>query len=201
MSDRSSGGELPYACMPRARVSHDSFSLQAVQPGDIEAIRRWRNAQLDVLRQSAPISPEQQVRYFEERIWPAKSEPRPDTILVAFREGSRLVGYGGLVYVSWEHRRAEVSFLLDDRLAARPDEYSRLFGRYLRLLKEMAFEDLGLERLFTETYAFRNAHMAVLESEGFRPEGNMRGHVVVDGVRVDSLLHGCLRSDEGAVKP
>ena len=185
--------DTPYSCMPRARVAHGAHALEAVQPGDIESIRQWRNAQLDVLRQSAAISAEQQAEYFARRIWPGKADPRPDTILLAFREGARLVGYGGLVHVSWEHRRAEVSFLLEPALAADAARYSELFSRFLRLLKDIAFNDLGIERLFTETYAFRGAHMAVLESEGFLPEGNMRGHVIVDGVRVDSLLHGCLR--------
>lgn len=181
--------------MPRARVAQGEFSLDAVQPGDIESIRQWRNAQLDILRQSAPISPAQQVDYFARCIWPTMAQAHPDNILLAYRRNGELVGYGGFVHVAWQHRRAEVSFLLDPRLAGAPESYSGLFSRFLRLLKEIAFEDLGIERLFTETYAFRAAHMAVLEGEGFLREGRLRGHVLVDGARVDSIMHGCLRGD------
>jgi RimJ/RimL family protein N-acetyltransferase len=186
--------------MPRNRVSDGEFSLEAVQPGDIEPIRRWRNSQLDILRQSAPISPAQQQEYFERNIWPTMSEAHPRNILLAFRRNGDLVGYGGLVHIAWEHLRAEVSFLVETRLAQAPDSYAMLFSRFLRLLKEIAFEDLGLGRVFAETYAFRAAHIAVLESEGFRREGNLRGHVIVDGARVDSMLHGCLRDDVPEVR-
>ena len=184
--------------MPRARVAQGDFSLDAVQPADIESIRQWRNAQIDILRQSAPISMAQQVEYYASCIWPTMAEAHPGNILLAYRRKGELIGYGGLVHVAWQHRRAEVSFLLEPRLANVPESYAEHFSRFLRLLKEVAFDDLGIERLFTETYAFRAAHMAVLEGEGFRREGELRGHVIVDGVHVDSILHGCLRSEQAA---
>lgn len=185
-----------YACLPHPRVEQNGFSVETVQPGHIQSIRAWRNAQLDILRQAAPISPEQQETYFAAQIWPALAAPQPANILLSFHEGERLIGYGGLVHIAWEHRRAEVSFLLDPQAATPVEAYARRFTAFLGLMKKLAFDELGFERLFTETYAGRTDHIAVLEAVGFRREGVLRRHIRIDGRGVDSLMHGCLKNDE-----
>lgn len=185
-----------YACLPHPRVEQGGFWVETVQPGHIQAIRAWRNAQLDILRQAAPITPEQQEAYFASQIWPALGAPRPANILLSFHEGEQLIGYGGLVHIAWEHLRAEVSFLLDPQAATPAEAYARRFTAFLGLMKKLAFDQLSFERLFTETYALRTDHIAVLEAVGFRREGVLRRHVRINGRSVDSLMHGCLKIDE-----
>lgn len=183
-----------YACLRHPRCVRGPYWVETVQPGDIEAIRQWRNAQLDVLRQPAPISPAEQEAYFATQIWPTLGLARPANILLSFHERDRLIGYGGLVHIAWEHARAEISFLLDPEGPA--DAYAGRFTTFLALMKTLAFDELGMERLFTETYALRSEHIGVLEAAGFRREGVLRGHVRIGGRAVDSLIHGCLKSDE-----
>jgi RimJ/RimL family protein N-acetyltransferase len=185
-----------YACLTKQSFEDGDRSVRPVQPEDIESIRRWRNAQIDVLRQPRPIAPDEQERYYAEHIWPAMAEARPSNLLLGYLEKGRLIGYGGLVHIAWEHRRAEVSFLLDPARTRRDDEYRADFQRFLRLLKEVAFSVLRFNRLFTETYSTREHHIAVLEATNFRREGTLREHALVAGIAVDSLIHGCLRSDE-----
>ena len=107
-----------------------------------------------------------------------------------------MIGYGGLVHIAWEHRRAEISFLLDPARVAAPGSYAVDYANFLSLIKEIAFECLGLHRLFTETYATRTHHISVLEDSEFRHEGVLRDHVIIEGRPVDSLLHGCLKSHD-----
>src|SRR5215469_14657050 len=102
-----------YLCMPRSRLERSGYAVEAVQPDHIEPIRCWRNAQIDVLRQAAPITPEQQIAYYAREIWPAMEQPRPSNVLVSYFFEGALIGYGGLVHIAWHHLRAEVSFLLD----------------------------------------------------------------------------------------
>lgn len=187
---------LVYACLPHPRVEQGGYWLETVQPGHIQAIRAWRNAQLDILRQPAPISAEEQEAYFAAQIWPSLDAAQPATLLLSFHEGERLIGYGGLVHIAWEHKRAEVSFLLDPQAAVPVEAYARHFAAFLGLMKVLAFGELGFERLFTETYASRTDHIAVLEAAGFRREGVLRRHVQIGGRGVDSLMHGCLKDDE-----
>lgn len=167
-------------------------AITGLQPVHTEAIRQWRNAQMDVLRQREPISPEQQRRYFDTEVWPTLRMPHPPQLLLSFSHAGRPIGYGGLVHIAWPHRRAEVSFLLDPARTADPAAYAADFGAFLTLLKQLAFGPLGLQRLWTETYATRGHHIGVLEANGFAFEGRLRRHVILDGQPVDSLLHGCL---------
>lgn len=188
-------GAGPYRAMPRTRIAAGDIALRAVEPGDIEAIRRWRNAQMDVLRQTAPITPEGQARYFAVHVWPEKPKPQPAQILLAIERSGDLVGYGGLVHISWPNLRAEVSFLLTPAVERDAEFRGIVFGAFLGLLQELAFADLGLYRLFTETFAHRAGHIETLEAAGFRREGCLRAHVFVDGAPTDALVHGRLATD------
>lgn len=172
------------------------MSLSAVQPEHIESIRVWRNAQMDVLRQSAVITPEAQQTYFETVIWPDYESAQPKQLLVSIFRDHRHIGYGGLVHISWPDLRGEVSFLLNPDLTSDASTYDSIFSGYLELIKILAFNDLGLKRLYTETYAHRTAHIGILERSGFHSEGRLRGHVRIDGLPVDSLIHGLTTYDE-----
>lgn len=186
--------------MPRQRVELGGLSVEALQPRHIEAVRQWRNAQIAVLRQSTIIEPEQQEAYYAEHIWPDMPLQHPRNILLAYSEQDRFIGYGGLVHIAWEHRRAEISFLLDTALAGTPRDHAYHFPQFLKLMKVLAFDDLCLERLCTETYAVRGHYIAALDGAGFHREGVMRQHVRIDGRPVDAVLHGCLRSEHRAQK-
>ncbi len=186
-----SDGAGSYAVMPRAHFTGGDLQFRAIEPEDIEPVRQWRNAQMDVLRQTAPISPEGQKSYFSTRVWPEKSKNEPAQILLAIERRGELIGYCGFVHISWPNRRAELSFLLVPDLQRDLKLSSRYFEEFLKLAKTIAFDDLGLARLTTETFATRDGVIASLERCGFRREGRLVHHVVVDGRRVDSLVHGC----------
>lgn len=180
-----------YHCLAVSDIRQGERSLVPLRQEDILPIMHWRNAQLDVLRQKAPITPENQQRYYDDVIVPGFSQPQPGQILFSYLLNGTAIGYGGLVHLAWEDKRAEVSFLLNpERLA--PETYREDFGCYLNLLKEAAFSRLGFARLFTETYDIRPQHIAILEANGFDLEGRLRGHVWINGRPVDSLMHGCL---------
>ena len=107
---------------------------------DIEPLRRFRNAQIDVLRQAEPISEGAQERWFDEVVVPAHRDPRPPMILVSILDADgSFVGYGGLTNLDWEARRAEVSFLVDPARAADPDVYGRDMSAFLGFLADWAF--------------------------------------------------------------
>jgi len=145
------GSAAGYICLPNATLNCGGFSVRSVRPADIENIRVWRNAQLDVLRQNREITPQQQEAYYAEHVWPAMQLRRPRNILLSYMKDEELVGYGGLVHIAWEHLRAEVSFLVDPAVAADPEQYRNCFTMFLKLIKILAFRDLRFARLCTET--------------------------------------------------
>jgi RimJ/RimL family protein N-acetyltransferase len=182
-----------YAVWPGGEAAAGRLVLRAIRREDLEPIRGWRNAQLEVLRQAAPLSPDDQQRYWDTVLSPEFERPQPRQILVAATQAGALVAYGGLVHIDWPSARAEVSFLAPAETAADLPRYSALFADFLAALQRLAFDQLGLHRLFTETYDLRPHHVAVLEAAGFAPEGRMVDHVRIGGRFVDSLLHGCVK--------
>lgn len=185
-----------YQRLPSLDTSIESYSLRCIQDADIEPIRQWRNAQMEVLRQPAPISPGEQERYFARAIWPQMDSARPGTILVTVLHNDRVIGYGGLVHCTWEHRRAEISVLFKPEIAADPAAYRAALLAFLAMIRDVGFARLGHNRLTLETYDIRPFHIGVLEEAGFKLEGRLREHVVIGGKAVDSLIHAALASDQ-----
>ena len=191
---------MSYHCLSRDTYRKGDHALTVWREGDIESVRRWRNDQIDVLRQKAPLSEAQQVAYYRDRIVPTFAQAEPPQILFSYLEREQLVGYGGLVHIDWEVRRGEVSFLMETRRASDAKRYVDDFRAFLELLAAIAFGELRFTRLTTETFDIRPVHVQALESFGFRAEGRLRAHVLVRGRPVDSLVHGLLR-DEWRSRP
>ena len=184
-----------YKIMNNFEFSFNNLSAYAVQPSDIEEIRKWRNSQIDILRQSNFISKEKQIKYFEENIWGEFDKDCPKTILLSIYHERNFVAYGGLVNISWEDKRAEVSFVAATEIASNEKKYLNLFSKYLSLIQFLGFSELNFNRLFTETYDIRSKHIHTLEQSGFNKEGTMKSHVFINGVFKNSLIHGVLRDD------
>jgi RimJ/RimL family protein N-acetyltransferase len=185
-----------YRPLPQAEYSHDAYRLVPIRYEDREAIREWRNAQLEVLRQAEPLSAAQQEAYFQRVVLPLFEQEKPSQLLFSLLQNDELIAYGGLVHISWPDSRAEVSFLVDPTRAAHAETYRNDFLAHLRLLGQVAFEGLKLNRLFTETYDIRPAHIAILEEAGFALEGRLRQHIqLAPGTFTDSLMHGQLAAD------
>jgi RimJ/RimL family protein N-acetyltransferase len=169
------------------------YSVRNILPEDIQHIRIWRNEQIKVLRQKHVITEEMQQAYFEKHVFPEYEKEFPDKILVSLLYDGKLIGYGGLVYISWEDQRAEVSFLVETSRTTDDKLYGQDFLNYLRLIKQLAFDQKGFNRLFTETYAFRTFHISILEEAGFRQEGVLKENIYFENEFHDSIMHGFLK--------
>jgi RimJ/RimL family protein N-acetyltransferase len=179
---------------PFTQWQHGEYSLEAYRVQDLETIRIWRNTQMDILRQSAVLSPEDQARYWTSVIEPSFEQDTPRIVLLSFLKEGQLIGYGGLTNTDWQVKRTELSFLAATERTAEiaPDVYAADFAAYLTLVKYIVFQRLGFHRLFTETYDIRPLHIQCLEAAGMRLEGRMKDHAWANGQYVDSLLHGLL---------
>ena len=173
-----------------ATSADNRYQLRPIHWNDRDAIREWRNAQIDVLRQQNPLSANEQDNYFSNLVLPQLTQEQPEQILFAFLEDSQLVGYGGFVHIVWSDRRAEVSFLTDiDR--SEQHIFSQDWSEYLNLLVKLARE-IGFHKLTTETYSIRRELIEILEDFGFTQEGIFRDHHLINGEPVDSFTHAYL---------
>lgn len=185
-----------YACLNKQRLQNGDYAILPVQPEHIEPIRLWRNAQMNILRQSEPILERQQISYYANNIWPSMKEPMPANILMSYLFRDELIGYGGLVHIAWHDLCAEISFLLSPDRAINSAIYSADFQCFLGLIKHLAFDYLCFQRLYTETYEIRSLHIKILENSGFMREGVLRQHVRIGGNPINSIIHGCLKKCE-----
>lgn len=173
----------------------ENQDFRRISPDDLSRLLEWRNAQQAVLRQQVPLSAEHQSRWWADTVAPAYGSGRPELVLLALDRGSGITSYGGLTNIDWVNLRAEVSFLAETALAGDETRYARELRESLAVYARLAFGLLGLRRLFTETWSFRDRHIQHLEDFGFRPEGLLRQHVIKDGRPTDAILHGLLADD------
>ncbi len=185
---------MRYKCLAEDVYCCKDYCLLPLRAEDLLLIKEWRNAQMDYLRQKYPLSDDDQHRYYQEVVSHSFAADRPGLMLFSFLHGESCIGYGGLTNLSWDDARAEVSFLVNPERAAGHEQYYRDFHAFFSLLKIIAFRELQLNRLFTETYDLRPRHVAILEESGFRVEGRLKQHVFINNRYVDSLLHGLLRN-------
>jgi len=189
-------GQGPYKVMTKSELKLSNFyTVRAVQPEEIEKIRKMRNSQIDVLRQSKIINFQNQINYFKENIWPDKKLKKPKNILLSIFFNDSFIGYGGLVHINWVDLIAEISFLLDPSIQKKNSTFIYIFEKWLDLVKRFAFDDLGLKKLTTETYSMRKSHISVLEKSNFQCEGILKDHIIIRGKKMDSVLHSYSLTD------
>jgi len=185
-----------YKCLPKRIYQNGDYVLEAVQPEHIEKIREWRNGQMDILRQAKLISKEEQIIYYKNHVWPEMDKNQPDKILLSIFEDQKLIGYGGLTNISWDNLRGEISFLLDTDIANTKKDYGELLPIFLMLMKQIAFNELKLFRIYGELFDLRPKYEKTFENSGFKLEGVLKEHNVIKGKPVNSKIYGILKKVE-----
>ena len=72
---------MHYRCLPRPVVENEAMRLQTIRPEHIECIGRWSRAQMDVLRQDAPLARRGQLACFDDPVWPPTALVEPSDLL------------------------------------------------------------------------------------------------------------------------
>jgi hypothetical protein len=189
------GLKMGYQCLNKDKFTLSKYSLVTLRREDMPLIKEWRNSQIDVLRQDRILTDEDQINYYNNYVEPGFSQKEPTQILFSFLYENKAIGYGGLTNISRSSYRAKISFLLDPEFVKNDLLYEEYFSAFLTIIKNIAFDCMKLNRIFTETFDIRPLHISILEKNGFIFEGRMKQHVHINGHFVDSLLHGYLKEE------
>ena len=92
-------------------------------------------------------------------MWSQFEVKQPSQILLSVLYNSILVGYGGLVNINWFDQKSEVSFLLKPDFENSEKLKGYIFPIFLQLIANLAFQNLGLNKIWTETYCSRKQHI------------------------------------------
>jgi len=185
---------MKYRALSANEYKLDKLIIQTINKVHIQQIRVWRNQQIDILRQNQIITEEQQERYFNTQVFTNFESNTPFQVLFNCYYEDKFIGYGGIVHISYENKIGEVSILLDPQIPTN-QFYEFVFILFLELMNKIGFHELGLNKLFTETFSTRMEHVPMLEKAGYFREGIRRSHVILNNRIADIYLHGKLNNN------
>ena len=128
-----------YQCLKKfENLSTEDIIITPIRFEDRILIRQWRNEQIYHLRQQGVLSEDEQDKYYKDKISPLFIKEQPSQLLFSiYRKGS-LVGYGGLVHISWIDKNAEISFVMNSKLEN--EYFCKYWTIFLKLIEQVAFK-------------------------------------------------------------
>lgn len=184
-----------YKCFQQTEFVNGMYKLIPIRDEDKYSIMKWRNEQIDVLRQKQLLSDQDQETYFSNVIDKLFEVKNPDQLLFSFLEKDQLIGYGGLVHIDWESKVAEISFLTNTERAKVKETFEKDWKNYLYILKHISRDNLCFRKIYTYAYDVRPALYNILLSCGFVQEATMKNHIAINGILYDVLIHSCFLND------
>jgi len=182
-----------YRCLKNTKYIKENISFVSLRFDDMTLIKNWRNDQINILRQNKPLSDEDQQRYYFEVVCKSMQDKKPALVLFSILDKEVCVGYGGLTNIDWVEGSAEISFLVDTAFPYDGNVFREYFENFLDFIKDLAFSELNLNWLFTETYDIRPKVVESLEKKSFLFKDRLPRHVIKNGAYYDSVIHVCKR--------
>lgn len=176
-----------YICLQHQEQHLCDYSIVPLRYEDRFSIMKWRNEQIYHLRQARPLTEDDQQRYFDNVVSKLYDNPKPDQILFSYLEKGVCIGYGGLVHINWIDRNGEISFIMDTQLEK--EHFAEHWSNYLTMLKAVAFDDLGLHKIYTYAFDLRPHLYTMLEANGYKREATLKEHCLFNGEYKDVVLH------------
>jgi len=160
----------------------------------LEKIKEWLNAQMEILRQWKTLTDYNQEKWFQEI---SESNNQVIFSIMIFNKDNinKFIGYCGLVNIDHINKKAEFSFLVDPERVSKRNIYKEDFISALKAICIYGFNQLNLNKIFTETFCFRKYHIEILKEYGFKEEGILRENQYIKGKYCDSIMHSILKSE------
>ena len=168
-----------------------SFSLVPIRFQDRLDIMKWRNDQIYHLRQSKPLKKDDQEYYFKNVISNLFTQEKPNQILFSFLEESNCIGYGGLVHINWEDKNAEISFIMNTDLEK--NHFHDLWTTYLKLIEKVAFDELGLHKIFVYAFDLRPQLYEVLAYNNYINDAKLKEHCLYKNKFIDIIIYSKIK--------
>ncbi len=166
--------------------------LRTFEPSDAEPFRQWINDPeiARLIDRAGPVAPAEHEAWYRDLV----TSESAAVFAVDRLTDDQFVGLVWLYEIHSRHRRAEVRIVIGDR--------SCWGGGYgteaLRLLVQIAFGPLHLDKLWADVLATNPRAVAAFERAGFRREGHLAGDRVQGAGRVDVIRLGLLRESAEA---
>ena len=159
--------------------------LTLIQENDLEFLHKWKS-QVDISYMTSkaiqPISLEERQRRFKEGI--------PSIFAIRRTTDNQFIGEISVYDLNPKNRSAGIGYFTGADY--RQQGYTK---EGLWLLLNYLFKVVGLNKVMADTGAFNQASIALLRSLGFRQDGCLRQHQLLDGILHDQLLFSLLAEE------
>jgi RimJ/RimL family protein N-acetyltransferase len=176
-----------YRALSKQIFTSGRYSLVPIRFEDRYVIMQWRNEQIYHLRQAKHLTKEDQDAYFENVVAKMFNQIQPSQILFSFLEDGVCIGYGGLVHINWVDKNSEISFIMDTALEK--DRFQELWLSYLKLIEEVAFNELSFHKIYTYAFDLRPHLYETLTNAGFFYDSKLKAHAIFEGRAIDVVIH------------
>lgn len=183
-----------YKVLAKNIFSQERYTITPIRYEDRFKIMKWRNEQMYHLRQNSLLTEEDQEYYFQNVVANLFEQDNPDQILFSYLKDKECIGYGGLVHINWNDKNAEISFLMNTQLEE--DHFEEHWNTYLKLIQEVAFQELKLHKLHTYAFDLRSEIYKVLENAGFTKEAVLKEHCLYNNKFIDIIIHSKFNTNE-----
>ena len=154
------------------------MELVPIEKEHLRLFMEWRNKYRQYLRQPYRLD------MSDQETW---HHLKKDLIYSVF-DGDRIVGAAGLCYLDLYSRKAELSLILENYI----DKRSHLV---INLVLDMAFNDLGLHKVYCEVFGNDLMKADELRKYGFVLDGKIRDNYYWNGEYFDSMIFSILRKE------
>jgi len=178
-----------YNCLNFSSLSDRIYTLILIRDEDKYEIMKWRNEQIDILRQNTPLTSNQQETYFKNVVDKLFIQEYPEQLLFSFLENDKLIGYGGLVHIDWENKCAEISFLTETSRNKNKELFISDWTHYIYLIKQVANLHLNFKSIFTYAYDIRPDLYIALENCKFKETKRIKNFIEIDNELKDVVIH------------
>ncbi len=119
------------------------------------------------------------------------NSPTDLSLGICLKADDQLIGTASLHAIHPKDRRAEFGMAIGDER-----QWGKGYGTEVtRLMAQLAFERLNLNRLSLSVYDFNERGIRAYTRVGFQREGVLREYTFVDGAYHDAIIMSLLRSD------
>ena len=172
----------------------NEYSIVPIRYKDRMDILKWRNEQMYHLRQDKPLTELDQENYFNNTIYKLFKKEQPNQLLFSYLRGKECIGYGGLVHINWIDKNAEISFVMNTKLEKK--HFSLHWDIFLKLIEQVAFNELNLFKMFTFAFDLRPHLYEVLENANWFKEAVLKSHFYFNGEFKNIVIHSKFNTDK-----
>lgn len=172
-------------------------SLRAIERADLPTFLEWRNRPnfRRYFREHKELSSNDQERWFSEVVL---GDNRVRMFSIVEAANGRLLGACGLCYIDWINRNADLSIYIGADSLYIDDVFAPDAGR---VLLRYGFDELNMQRIWSEIYDFDDAKKRLFATLGFSLDGRHRQTHWTEGKWCDSLFYSILHDEFGSKNP